>query len=379
MKLCIVTAIAAKGNGQGQVNYEVVWEALRRGHKVMLIASSIEPDLQQHHQVNWIPITVKHLPSALLQEMIFASKSAFWLQHHRNEIDLVKVNGAVTSVKSDVNAVHFVHATWLKSTIHTSRLHKNLYGAYHWLYTQLNARWEAQSFQRTRQVIAVSQQIKREIISLGIPGQQIKVISNGVDLQEFYPGFSSRSDFGLPEGVPLALFAGDIRTPRKNLDTVLRSLVQVSNLHLVVAGETQGSPYPSMAEQLNVNQRVHFIGHCSDMPNLMQSVDMFVFPSHYEPFGMVVLEAMASGLPVIVSATAGAAEIISPESGFVLTDQTDEKCLSQILQVLSDSPQKCQLLGKAARQVAEKYSWQQQAKEYVDLFESMALKGRYEN
>ena len=379
MRLCIVTAIVAKGNGQGQVNYEVAWEAIRRGHNVTLIASKIAPDLQQQQQVNWISIAVKHLPSALLQEMMFALQSQYWLRQHGAEIDLVKANGAVTSARSDVNAVHFVHDAWLKSTVHTARLHRNLYGAYHWFYTRLNTHWEAQSLQRTRQVIAVSQQVKREIINLGIPESQIKVISNGVDLQEFYPGSTSRSNFGLPNGIPLALFAGDIRTPRKNLDIVLRSLVHVPNLHLVVAGETHGSPYLFMAEKLNVSQRVHFIGHCSDMSNLMRAVDMFVFPSHYEPFGMVALEAMASGLPVIVSATAGAAEIVTTESGFVLTDQTDYKHLSEILQVLSNDLQKCQMLGRAARQVAEKYSWKQQAREYVDLFESMRLKGNYEN
>ena len=110
---------------------------------------------------------------------------------------------------------------------------------------------------------------------------------------------------------------------RKNLDTVLQALVGASGVHLAVVGAREGSPYPALAERLGVADRVHFLGFRRDMAQIMQAVDIFVFPSRYEPFGIVVLEAMASGVPVILAATVGAAEVVTPDCGVVLPDPED--------------------------------------------------------
>jgi hypothetical protein len=117
MKLCIVTHKVATGDGQGRVNYEVAWEAIRRGHHVTLLASSVDLELQQHSQVNWISIPVKGYPLQLVREMAFSTKTAWWLNKHHKEFDLIKLNGAITSARGDVNAVHFVHSSWLRSPI----------------------------------------------------------------------------------------------------------------------------------------------------------------------------------------------------------------------------------------------------------------------
>ena len=74
MKVCIVTHSVGKGDGQGRVNYEVVLETIRRGHDVTILASSIDPDLQQHPQVTWVPISVKGTPTALLRGLFFSYK-----------------------------------------------------------------------------------------------------------------------------------------------------------------------------------------------------------------------------------------------------------------------------------------------------------------
>jgi len=373
MKLCIVTHAVVRGDGQGRVNYEVTWEALRRGHAVTLVASSVAPDLLQHPQVQWISITVKQFPSALLKEIVFAQQSAKWLKQHRSEFDLVKVNGAITSASSDVNAVHFVHSAWLKSKVHPARSDRTPYGWYHWLYSALNAQWEKQAFRKTKVVVAVSEQVKREIVELGIPEASVKVILNGVDVDEFKPGRVSRQALNLPFGYPLALFAGDIRINRKNLDTVLHALVEVPSLHLAVVGMLEGSPYPQLAAELNIESRVHFLGYRNDIANVMKAADFFVFPSRYEPFGMVVLEAMASGIPVITSATAGVAECVTPECGVVLADPDDVIGLSQVLHELASNLRKCHTKGKAARATAEHHSWKSKANQYVELFEQLTF------
>lgn len=376
MKLCVITHQIKKGDGQGRVNYEVVLEAIRRGHHLTLLASEIAPELKENNAVNWVPIPVNGYPSEFIRNFIFAQKSSNWLRKHRHEVDLIKVNGAITKGWTDVNAVHFVHSSWWQSPVHISRQHRNLYGLYQWLYTGINTYWEKQAFHHTKIIVAVSKKVAQELVNIGVSPAKIRVIVNGVDLQEFRPGISSRSKLGLPENVNLALFAGDIRTTRKNLDTVLQALVKVPNLHLAVVGNTEGSPFPELANSLGISKRVHFLGYRRDIPDIMRAVDLFVFPSRYEACSLVLLEALASGLPVIAATVTGGAELVTSEAGIILPDTDDIDALAAALLQLQNNLLR-QQMGKAARIVAEQYSWTNMAQTYLDLFEELIKNEEY--
>lgn len=371
MRFCVVSFSVIKGDGQGRANYEIVSNAIHQGHQITLVSSKIAPELEQNQLVRWIPISVNSFPTNLLRNLIFSWKSASWLKKHRSQFDLIQVYGCVTSAVGDINTVQFVHSAWLKSSVHISKVQRNLYGLYQWIYTSLNAYWEKQAFASAKCVVAVSQSIKQELIDIGVSPEKIRVILNGVDSEEFVPGFVERKKLGLPENVTLAMFTGDIRTNRKNLDTVLKALVHVPDLHLVVVGNTQNSTYPKMSENLELSQRVHFLGYRLDVARIMQAVDMFVFPSRYEPFGMVVSEAMATGLPVITARTTGAAEIVTPECGIVLSDSEDVPGLTKALQRLASNRDLREQMGKAGRAIAEQHSWKSKAESYLQLFEEL--------
>jgi glycosyltransferase involved in cell wall biosynthesis len=372
MKLCIVTRKIVKGDGQGRANYEIVCEAVRRGHQVILVANSVAPELVENKQIEWVYVPIKGWPIELLREIAFSLFSAVWLRKHHSDFDLVQVYGAVTSFPSDINTATFVHSGWLQSPAHISRLRQDYYGAYQWLYTLLNARWEKKAFHQAKVVVAVSERIKQELLDIGVPDKSIHVILNGVDLEEFLPGTADREGLGLPNDVSLALFAGDIRLNRKNLDTVLYALVKVPELHLAVVGSTEGSPYPRLAEALGLSSRVHFLGFRHDLPEIMKAVDFFVFPSRYEPFGMVVSEAMASGLPVVTVRATGASEIVTPDCGIVLLDPEDRNGLAQALDKFARDPDLRKQMGRAGRATVEEHSWASKAQSYVNLFETMA-------
>jgi len=373
VRLCIVTHNVIKGDGQGRVNYEVALEAIRRGHHVTLLASQVASELEQHPQVNWVAIPVKGWPTELLRNFIFAVFSTNWLHQHRHEIDVVKINGAITHAPGDVNAAHFVHSSWLKFSSGKAKpkSRRVFYNFYQWLYTALNARWEKRAFHQARVVVAVSKKVAQDLQTIGVLPKNIRVIVNGVDLQEFAPGNMNRLQWNLPAEVPLALFAGDIRISRKNLDTVLKALVQVPDLHLAIAGITEGSPYLQLAASLGLQERVHFLGLRRDIPDLMKAVDFLVFPSRYEPFGLVVIEAMASGLPVITASSTGAADLVKPESGIVVADSDDVESLAQAMLTLSSDRHLRQTMGEAARAIATQHSWTSMAQCYVDLFEEL--------
>ena len=104
----------------------------------------------------------------------------------------------------------------------------------------------------------------------------------------------------------------------------------------------------------------------------MRACDLFVFPTRYEPFGLVILEALASGLPVVTSAVAGAAELLTPACGIALADPEDAARLADaVRRLLADRP----ALGRmrrAARAVAERHRWGSMAGQYLQLFREFA-------
>ena len=373
MKIALVNGKVLKGEGQGRVNYEIARAVLRRGHQVVLVASQIAAGLDAHPSVSWVRIPEARLPTELLRGQIFAWQSFRWLRRHGRQLDVIHVNGFVSWAASDVNTAHFVHGTWLRSPDHTARLRRDLYGGYQWLYSALNARLEKWDFRRTKVVVAVSEQIRNELVEIGVPSERVSVIKNGVDLQEFHPGPADRRELGLPEGVPLALFVGEIRTARKNLDTVLNSSVGVPGLHLAVVGSTAGSPYPQMARQLGLSARVHFLGYRRDVSQLMRAADLFVFPSRYEACPLVLLEAMASGLPVVTAVTAGATDLVGAECGIILDDPNEVDTLAGALQRLARHPESRKKMGQASRAIAEQHSWQRMSEQYLELYEQVAV------
>jgi glycosyltransferase involved in cell wall biosynthesis len=369
MRICIVTHKVLKGDGQGRVNYEVVLAALKRGHDVTVLASEIDLCLQDNQNFQWIPISVSLYPSVFLKNFVFSAQAEQWLKLYGKGFDMVKLNGSITNFDCHVNAAHFVHSAWLKSPSHISKHQSGPYAWYQLFYNVLNAYWEKQAFSRSQVIVAVSSKVKQEILQIGVAADKIQVVLNGVDLQEFYPGKENRSVLGLPEAVPLALFAGDIRSNRKNLDTVLRALVEVPQLHLAVIGSINRSTYPALAQELGLTGRVHFMDFRRDISALMRASDFFVFPSRYEACTLVLLEAMASGLPVITAVTTGGSEIVNSQCGIVLSDSEDVMGLATAMSGLTDGPERCQEMGLKARQVAEQYSWQITAHQYISIFE----------
>jgi glycosyltransferase involved in cell wall biosynthesis len=316
-------------------------------------------------------------PLALAGNLRFAWESTKWLQVHGGGFDVIIGNGCNTWYSVDINVVHFVHSAWRQSTAHDAKHDWGPYGWYQWVYSQLNAHLEQRILPRAKTVVAVSEKVERELDAHGLTRGRSEVIHNGVDLDEFQPGPVDRSSLGLPPAVPLAFFAGDIRTPRKNLDTILQALVKVPSLHLAVAGSTDRSPFPALAERLGVGGRTHFLGFRRDVPDLMRAADLFVFPSRYEACSLVLLEAMASGLPIVTARSTGGAELIEDQFGIVLDESDNVDQLADALRRLVNDTDLRQRMGKRARSRAEELSWAGMAERYLEMMRDMvALEAR---
>lgn len=370
MKVALVTHEVGLHDGQGAVNYAVVMAALQRGWSVTLVASYVAPDMLAMPNVHWVRIGVGRTPSALLKHQVFAVKSGWWLRRHRQSFDIVHVNGFITWGRADVNAAHFVHSGWMRSGYYPFRWSQGAYGAYQTLFSTLNAALEKVAFARAQRVVAVSDRVAEELRSAGVKGP-VDVIYNGSDVQGYGTAAADRSAFGLPKHAFVCLFAGDVRISRKNLDTVLKAMVHLPDrIVLAVAGATKGSPYPAMVEKLGLTGRVHFLGHVTDMKTLMKSSDCLVFPSRYDPFALVVLEAMAAGLPVVTSATVGAAALVR-RCGVVLNDPNDVHGLVEAVAGIEQDEAVRTRMRALSQEEAQHHSWQAMGNRYVDLYESL--------
>ncbi|CCW36540.1 glycosyltransferase [Chthonomonas calidirosea] len=362
-----------KNDGHGRVNYEVIRGALRHGHKVTVLAAEVAPELLEHPNISWVRLTWSKRYTTLIGNVWFAVKSTSVLKKQRSHIDVVKLNGFTSFYPADVNAVHMVHETASRSLGAMPNVPQPLFKSlYRKLYMKSSAALERRAFQQAKVLVAVSEKVKEELLThLKLPPEKVRTIVNGVDTLEFCPGHQARTALGLPENEVLGLFVGDIRTYGKNLDTVLKALALVPELHLAVAGDTKGSPFPALAQQLGVADRVHFLGFRRDIPQLMRACDLFVFPSRYEACSLVLLEAMASGLPIVTAQTAGGCELMTPESGMVLPDPNDVQALAQTLCNLLVDRERLRAMGRAARAIAEQHTWELMADRYVALFEEL--------
>lgn len=375
MRIALVTHVLKRNHGQGRVNYEIARSAAGAGHEVFLLAEEVAPDLREDPRIRWVPVPMAPWPTTLVRSLAFAVRSRRWLGRHHARMDVVHVNGFVTWTVSHVNTAHFVHTGWLRSPVYPFRITRGLNDAYQIVFTWLNSHLERRAFREARVIVAVSHKVEEELRALGLPSDRIRVIPNGVDLNEFYPGPVDRRRLNLPGGF-LALFAGDIRTSRKNLDTVLKAVARTPGVQLAIAGDTRGSPFPAMARRLGIGDRVHFLGYRSDVPELMRAADVFVFPSRYEPFGLVLLEAMASGLPVITARSTGGSEVVHPDCGTVLDDAEDTDGLVRALTRLRDDPAARTRMGVRAREAVRGYTWERVARAYLDLYAEIAGTGR---
>lgn len=369
MKICLVAVNFWKNRGEGRVNYEIALESIRRGHEVTLVARNVAPELLESSCVSWVQIPRQRFPIQIISFTEFCYRATKWLDKHRGQYDLVHVSEAKLWTGADIFTSHFLFDTWLRSPFHPWNMKPTPRSFYHLAFAKWFSFWQNKLFPATSCLVAVSETLRQELTARGIDPTKIKVINNGVELEEFYPGTADRKALGLPVDVPLALFVGDIKLPRKNLETLLQALKFLPEVHLAVAGKLPGSPYPQLAKQLGLSDRVHFLGFRRDVADIMRGVDLFVVPSRYDTFGLVVLEAMASGIPVITTKAMGVAALVTPESGIVLSDTEDVEALTDAISKIATNPRLSQAMSKAGVAIAQSHSWNSTASKYLDLFE----------
>ncbi len=370
MRLALIAHVFGFNDGQGRVNFEVAHAALKAGHVVTLVGQSCDATLKSYKSCQFVQFKRSTLPTQSLKNISFAVRSARWLRQNRSHFDLIQANGFITWGDVDVVAAHFVHSSWLRQPGYPFKSWTKPYEIYQRAHTLFNAWQERSVYRRAARVIAVSHRTGAEVEALGVDPSKIAVAYNGVDINVFHPGIQDRAFFNLPTNVPLVAFVGDLRTPRKNVGLILHAMTLLPELHLVVAGDLTASPYPALAEKLGIADRVHFIGKTVEVARLIRSVDVFVLPSRYEAHPLVVMEAMASGVPVIVSSNVASTEEFRDVVLILNNLDAPEELVSLISGLLSE-PARMSSYSLMARRFTEGMTWEHTTSKYLQVYREM--------
>ena len=218
---------------------------------------------------------------------------------------------------------------------------------------------------RAKKIVAVSAEVKRDIMAnYAVDGAAVEGLYNGVDTVRFHPGKraeslkSVRARWQIPLDKPVVLFVGS-GFRRKGLDRLLPlwSSPKLAGVYLLVVGDdARMGRYRSSADSIAPG-KIIFTGRQEDIETYYGAADIVALPSLQEAFGNVVLEALGSGLPVLVSAQVGAAEILKGRLASGIVDRPDDadELARKLLDLLSKSGDDA--LKQEARNIGVQYSW----------------------
>jgi len=226
------------------------------------------------------------------------------------------------------------------------------------------------SLKRANAIITISNNSKDEIVKFLNVKKPIYVIYNGIDIQKYNP-------HGVVEKENYILFVGTLQ-PRKNLSNVIKAfniLALKVNYDLVVVGAAgwKNHDIRNIVESLHpdIQKRIKFLGYIdnSELITLYKTAKIFVAPSLHEGFGLIILEALASGTPVVTSSRGAIAEIYGDSVEYA--DPLLPHDIAQKIQILLNDEEKQKIMIHYGLEYAEKYDINKVAMEYLQLFNTI--------
>lgn len=288
-----------------------------------------------------------------------------------NRTDLVHLNNDLRHGKPGIVAA------WLTKTPCIAHVH---------MFHELN-RFDKLFFRFVDFFIYVSNAVAESYIAQGILSVKGTVIHNAIDLSEFSTDFdraSLLSEFGWTNHESVVGVVGRLDW-WKGHEYFLEAMAEVSqeipNLKILIVGEIENTPLnqeyyqklQSMTESLGLKDKTVFTEFRSDIPRLMSALDVLVLSSSMpEPFGLVVIEGMAAGKPVVATAAGGVLDIIEHEKNGLLVPCKNSKAMAQAILQLLANRELAKRIGLAARQrVAEKFTMKQHVARVQSVYDAI--------
>jgi UDP-glucose:(heptosyl)LPS alpha-1,3-glucosyltransferase len=314
--------------------------------------------------------------------MAFARTSRRELTRARPPADVLGTFG-VMSPPDGVLWVQSVHKVWLQVSGRergfTGRLRQRV-NLFHPLILAMERNHIGR--RKYRRLIALTDQVKQDLMRLyAVPGEDVDILPNGFAPAEFNVGRRRqsrsfvRAQLGYGDGDRVVLFAAN-ELERKGFGPLLRAIASLNDprIALLAVGRHNARTYAAEIKRLGLSERVRFTGPASDVAAYYAAADVFALPTQYEAWGLVIVEAMACGLPVLTSRVAGAAVAVKEgETGALLDTAHDPAEIAAKLVPLLDGAH------VPADQVAESvagYAWDRILDRYERILAACAVPRR---
>jgi N-acetyl-alpha-D-glucosaminyl L-malate synthase BshA len=365
-----ITCYPTEG-GSGVVATELGKDLARRGHEVHFITSSLPVRLRTFeknicfHEVRPENYPVFHYPPYSLS---LAAKMAEVAVNH--DLDVIHSHYAMPHAASAYLAKQMLRDRGVKTVT-------TLHGTDITLVGQAPSFFAVTRFsiEESDCVTSVSRWLKDETIRIFNPKRNIRVIPNFVDIKAFRPRDLSdrRSQFAAP-GEKILLHISNFR-PVKNLPALVEVFDRVRGEHparlLLVGDGPERGPVETLVHERGLGEAVTFLGNQEYVEDLLPHADVFLLPSLHESFGLVALEAMAVGVPVVATNVGGPNEVVvDGECGFLRGPRDVPGMVEAVLRILTD-PGLASAMGEAGvRRVRESFTLDTIVPQYLDAYVS---------
>jgi glycosyltransferase involved in cell wall biosynthesis len=383
-RLTVVSPFLDKRHGTERCVAEQI-ERLSEIYEIHLYSERVQDvDLRN---IKWHRVPMPPGPHLLRYVGWFLANHALrWRDRYfRALVPDVVYSPGVNCLDADVICVHIVFGEFSEQVHEAFKLarsplktwpvivHRRLY---YWLIESL----ERHVYRNERVFLAaVSQKTARAVVKYCGRKGTVKVVYDGLDLQQFNPSrreamrLAARATLALPDDAVVVLLIGnDWKT--KGLPCLLEAASRLRlhgpRLRLLVVGHDTASPYQETIRCFDMSGQVTFLPLRSDVEFYYAAADVYAGPSRDDSFAMPPAEAMACGLPAITTRMAGVSEIITHgEDGLILEDPDDAQTLSEWLGRLATDVDWRNRMGAAAARTAEQYTWEQNALQMRSLFD----------
>jgi len=370
----IVAPVVARVGGMERAMTELAEGLLDRGRSLVVIA--LECELPPHPRLRIVRVTGPRRPASLAFPWFMIAAS---VALRRFEGELVHTQGAIVLNRADVVTAQFCHRAF-RARVGTPRRQRDtpLHRINEWADAIMNIGAERAVYRpsRTRQIVTVARGVAAEL-SEYFPQMRgrIEVVPNGVDLELFGADpiirREVRKELGLGDR-RVALFVGG-DWERKGLRYAITALEEAQEWSLLVVGDGDRRSFGALACSRRVGGRVRFLGRLSHPERIYAAADAFVFPTAYEAFSLVTLEAAAAGLPLLLTHGNGTEELLKDgTNGFFI--EREAASIAAALRRLDDGTVSIEAMAIAARESARPYRWDHVADRYEELYQGLAAR-----
>lgn len=334
------------------------------GHKVFVLSRECDSDI--HPSITHVPVAVNTLSSSTKNRSFHLNS-----QKALKKLKVDRVYALSRSYPADAFRVSDpLHRFWMDIR-YPGRIENFLQKINPRHRTILDLERGIFHADNTKLIITNSRLTKNQVIKLyPFPEERIHVVYNGVDLKKFSPRISKANSNNTH--IRLLFVAMDFK--RKGLEHIVKALARLKQkaitCSLQVVGRDKTRPYKKKAAKLGVADLLEFVGPSKNVEDYYRTADLLVFPTRYDPFANVCLEALACGLPVVTTSANGAAEIIDEGfTGYILNGNQplSEQIVDKVKEFKRLSPNARYEMARQARERAEEFTILNNVQKTVEL------------